>query len=106
MRATEKTREEFKELLDERKTFHIGYIELERFLSKIFKQDVQIIDCINDSVREASVLDMPKEEDVKEIEMLIRRDNAFEYWRIHQVFEWLVYNGYIDKGYYFVDFWW
>ena len=106
MKATKETKEEFKELLEERTTFHIGYVELENFLSKIFGSTIQILEIINDTTREASVLDIPDEDDIKEIDYMLRNYSTFEYWRIHQVFEWLVYNGYLDKGYYFVDFWW
>ena len=106
MKATIETKREFGELLDKRTTFHIGYVELENFLSKIFGRDVKMIESPNDTVHEANVTSSPDKDDVKEIERMIKRDGTFEYWRVHQVFGWLVYNGYIDEGDYFVDVWW
>lgn len=106
MITIEEAKVEIKALLEERTTFHIGYVELENFLSKIFGRTIQILEIINDTTREASVLDMPDEDDIKEIDYMLKNYGTFEYWRIHQVFEWLVYNGYLNKGDYFVDFWW
>lgn len=106
MKATKETREEFEGLLDKRTTLHIGYVELENFLSKIFGFRIRMVGSSNDTVHEANVTSLPDEDDVKEIEMMIKRDRTFEYWRVHQVFGWLVYNGYIDMGDYFVNVWW
>lgn len=107
MKATSEQVEELNTLFKQSMTLHINCRELSRFLSEIFGHSVVITEASDGTSHKVTISETTSfsSEELVEIEELMKK-GSFEYWRLWQVFGWLLNNGYIKPGVFVIDFNW
>lgn len=105
MKATSKQRKAFGEILEQSHTFHVDYHKLQNFLSRLFDKEVLITEAVNGTSHKVTITKLPEEYELLEIEKHMK-SGSFEYWRLYDVFGWLLHYGYVGTGTFIIDFNW
>ena len=107
MKATDDKRVEFGKIVDTKVVHSIDYGDLEMFLGGLFCCQMEMLESPNDMTHTTSIDEgcVCNPDELEEIEIEFEKGH-FEYWRLHQVFEWLYHYDYIPAGNYNIDVSW